>query len=84
MSMWDLFILIGNDAEKCLMKIEQVEYHHQEIPIDENIGERKHHLGWYSNFKILSPSKDEWSPLSLADLSVHSGVSFLGERDAVQ
>ncbi|GAW09542.1 d-amino-acid oxidase [Lentinula edodes] len=73
--MWDLSSK-ESDAEKCFMRIEQVEYYHEEIPIDENTGERKHHLGWYPDFKILSPSTLESSPLSLADLSVHSGVSF--------
>ncbi|KAJ3814478.1 D-amino-acid oxidase [Lentinula aff. lateritia] len=73
--MWDLSSE-ENDAEKCFMRIEQVEYYFEEIPIDENTGEGRHHLGWYPNFKILSPSTLESSPLSLADLSVHSGVSF--------
>lgn len=34
------------------MRIEQVEYYHEEIPIDENTGERRHHLGWYPNVSM--------------------------------
>ncbi|KAJ3992206.1 D-amino-acid oxidase [Lentinula boryana] len=45
-TLWDLSAQ-GSDAEKCLMRIEQVEYYHEEIPVDKDSGQARHHLSWY-------------------------------------
>ncbi|KAJ4482567.1 D-amino-acid oxidase [Lentinula aciculospora] len=73
--MWNLSEQ-GSDSEECFLRIEQVEYYHEEIPVDKDTREEKHHLSWYPNFKILSSSTLQSSPLSLVAQNVRSGVSF--------
>ncbi|KAJ3981314.1 D-amino-acid oxidase [Lentinula detonsa] len=74
-TMWDLSAQ-GSDAEKCLMRIEQVEYYHEEIPVDKDSGQARHHLSWYPDFKILSSATLSSSPLDLLAQGIRSGVSF--------
>ncbi|KAJ3773647.1 D-amino-acid oxidase [Lentinula raphanica] len=74
-TMWELSAQ-GNEAEKCFMRIEQVEYYHEEILVDKDGGQVNHHLRWYPDFKVLPLSEIALSPLSLSAQDVRSGVSF--------
>ncbi|KAJ3760170.1 D-amino-acid oxidase [Lentinula raphanica] len=78
-TMWELSAQ-GNEAEKCFMRIEQVEYYHEEIPVDKDGGEVNHHLRWYPD--VSPTSRDVRSGVSFTTLTIDTPVylQYLYER----
>ncbi|KIK66623.1 hypothetical protein GYMLUDRAFT_37780 [Collybiopsis luxurians FD-317 M1] len=58
----------GSEAEKCFLRLEQVEYYQVEIPEGE-----EHRLKWYPNFRVLPP--ESLTP-DLRAQGVRSGVAL--------